>query len=120
MLVPVSCYVFFYSILHSLPQDTNESIYEKYDPLLHGNTRSKKDQILSTKFMRKFIHIARFIKPKLTQEASDAIADEYAKLRNQDMMESDVARVSGQSLLFYLRYFFISIYQDKIEKYVKL
>ncbi|KAG7309765.1 MCM DNA helicase complex subunit [Plutella xylostella] len=73
-------------------EDTNESIYEKYDPLLHGNTRSKKDQILSTKFMRKFIHIARFIKPKLTQEASDAIADEYAKLRNQDMMESDVAR----------------------------
>lgn len=44
--------------------------------------------------MRKYIHVARLIKPKLTQEASDVIADEYAKLRNQDMMESDVARVS--------------------------
>ncbi|RVE39988.1 hypothetical protein evm_015362 [Chilo suppressalis] len=74
--------------------ETNESIYEKYDPLLHGNTRSKKDQILSTKFMRKYIHIARLMKPKLTQEASDTIADEYAKLRNQDTMDSDVARVS--------------------------
>ncbi|CAK1543804.1 unnamed protein product [Leptosia nina] len=70
----------------------DDAIYEKYDPLLHGRTRNKKDQIFTTKFMRKFIHIAKLIKPKLTQEASDAIADEYAKLRNQDMMESDVAR----------------------------
>lgn len=75
-------------------QDTAESIYEKYDPLLHGNTRSKKERILSTKFMRKFLHIAKLMKPKLTQEASDSIADEYARLRNQDMMDSDVARVS--------------------------
>ncbi|XP_039750656.1 DNA replication licensing factor Mcm3 isoform X1 [Pararge aegeria] len=73
-------------------EDTNESIYEKYDPLLHGKSRSKKDQILSTKFMRKYIHIARLMKPKLTQEACDTIADEYSKLRNQDMMDSDVAR----------------------------
>ncbi|CAB3235245.1 unnamed protein product [Arctia plantaginis] len=73
-------------------EESNRSIYEKYDPLLHGNTRSKKDQILNTKFMRKFIHIARLMKPKLTQEASDAIADEYARLRNLDMMDSDVAR----------------------------
>ncbi|XP_072929394.1 DNA replication licensing factor Mcm3 [Epargyreus clarus] len=73
-------------------EETTDTIYEKYDPLLHGNTRNKKDQILSTKFMRKYIHIARLMKPKLTQEASDTIADEYAKLRNQDMMDSDVAR----------------------------
>ncbi|XP_041968023.1 DNA replication licensing factor Mcm3 [Aricia agestis] len=73
-------------------QETNESIYEKYDPLLHGNTRSKKDQILSTSFMRKFINIAKFMKPKLTQEASDTIADEYTRLRNQDTMDSDVAK----------------------------
>ncbi|KAL0881368.1 hypothetical protein ABMA27_001245 [Loxostege sticticalis] len=72
--------------------ESSESIYEKYDPLLHGNTRSKKDQILSTKFMRKYIHIARLMKPKLTQAACDSIADEYARLRNQDMMDSDVAR----------------------------
>lgn len=44
--------------------------------------------------MRKYIHIARCIKPKLTEEASEVIADEYAKLRSEDLMESDVARVS--------------------------
>ncbi|XP_068622729.1 DNA replication licensing factor Mcm3 [Battus philenor] len=82
-------------------EESNESMYEKYDPLLHGNLRSKKEKILSTKFMRKYIHIARLIKPKLTQEACDTIADEYARLRNQDMMESDIARtqpVTARSL----------------------
>ncbi|XP_050677836.1 DNA replication licensing factor Mcm3 [Leptidea sinapis] len=73
-------------------EDTQESIYEKYDPLLHGKTRKKKEQYFSTKFMKKYLHIAKLIKPKLSQEACDVIADEYAKLRNQDMMESDVAR----------------------------
>ncbi|KPJ14118.1 DNA replication licensing factor Mcm3 [Papilio machaon] len=74
--------------------ESKEAMYEKYDPLLHGNSRSKKDQILSTRFMRKYIHIARLLRPKLTQDACDVIADEYARLRNQDMMETDVARVT--------------------------
>ncbi|XP_045535196.1 DNA replication licensing factor Mcm3 [Papilio machaon] len=81
--------------------ESKEAMYEKYDPLLHGNSRSKKDQILSTRFMRKYIHIARLLRPKLTQDACDVIADEYARLRNQDMMETDVARtqpVTARSL----------------------
>ncbi|XP_031841668.2 minichromosome maintenance 3 [Nomia melanderi] len=67
-------------------------VYQKYDPLLHGNLRSKRDQILSINFMRKYIHIARCMKPKLTEEASEAIASEYSKLRSEESVESDVAR----------------------------
>lgn len=52
------------------------------------------DQILSINFMRKYIHIARCMKPKLTEEASAVIAEEYSKLRSEDVVESDVARVS--------------------------
>lgn len=44
--------------------------------------------------MRKYIHIARCMKPKLTEEASAVIAEEYSKLRSEDVVESDVARVS--------------------------
>lgn len=44
--------------------------------------------------MRKYIHIARCMKPKLTEEASAVIAEEYSKLRSEDMVEYDVARVS--------------------------
>ncbi|XP_057338757.1 DNA replication licensing factor Mcm3 [Microplitis mediator] len=73
-------------------EETESPVYEKYDPLLHGKSRSKTDQILSIKFMRKYIHIAKCMKPKLTEEASKTIADEYSRLRSEDMVESDVAR----------------------------
>ncbi|XP_033230729.1 DNA replication licensing factor Mcm3 [Belonocnema kinseyi] len=73
-------------------EEKEKSVYEKYDPLLHGKLRSRTDQILTINFMRKYIHIARCMKPKLTEEACKVIADEYSKLRSEDMMESDVAR----------------------------
>lgn len=54
---------------------------------------SFRDQILSMKFMRKYIHIAKVLKPVLTEEASEVISEEYSRLRSQDFIESDVARV---------------------------
>ncbi|XP_068081318.1 DNA replication licensing factor Mcm3 [Anabrus simplex] len=72
--------------------DTKTPVFEKYDALLHGNTRSRTDKIISIKFMRKYIHIAKCMKPVLTEEASEAISEEYSRLRSQDTMESDVAR----------------------------
>ena len=45
-------------------------------------------------FMRKYIHIAKMIKPVLTREAADCIADEYSKLRSQEQAANNVARVS--------------------------
>lgn len=44
----------------AIVQDT--PIYEKYDALLHGSTRSKTDKIVSIQFMKKYIHVARAIK----------------------------------------------------------
>ncbi|XP_063985319.1 DNA replication licensing factor Mcm3 [Diachasmimorpha longicaudata] len=70
----------------------DNSVYEKYDPLLHGNSRAKTDQILSVKFMRKYIHIARCMKPKLTEEAGKAIATEYSRLRSEETAQVDEAR----------------------------
>jgi len=66
-------------------------IYEKYDALLHGNSRKKTDKIVSVQFMKKYIHIAKCIKPVLTEEASEMLADEYANLRANDF-ENGVAR----------------------------
>ncbi|XP_071097249.1 zygotic DNA replication licensing factor mcm3-like [Haliotis cracherodii] len=74
-------------------QSEETPMYEKYDVLLHGSSRSKKDKILSMEFMRKYIHVAKALKPSLTREASDYIAEEYAKLRSQDnLQQSNVAR----------------------------
>lgn len=44
-------------------------------------------------FIRKYIHVAKLVKPVLTQEASDYIAEEYSILRSHDQVNSDSARV---------------------------
>ncbi|XP_067901738.1 zygotic DNA replication licensing factor mcm3-like [Heterodontus francisci] len=68
-------------------------IYEKHDNLLHGAKR-RKEKIVSMEFMRKYIHVAKIVKPVLTSEAANYIAEEYSSLRSQDQMSSDVARTS--------------------------
>ncbi len=58
-------------------------------------------------FMRKYIHLAKGLKPQLTKDAADLISEEYTKLRNQEGLENDhLARVSQN--IFNL--FHLSIY----------
>ncbi|XP_052867305.1 DNA replication licensing factor Mcm3 [Anopheles cruzii] len=80
------------TINHDSLEDKETPMYEKYDPLLHGSSRQRSDQILSMEFMRKYIHIAKCLKPKLTEAACEMISNEYSRLRSQDLMDSDVAR----------------------------
>ncbi|KFP05459.1 DNA replication licensing factor MCM3, partial [Calypte anna] len=68
-------------------------VYEKHDDLLHGPNR-RKEKIVSMEFMRKYIHVAKMIKPVLTQESASYIAEEYSRLRSQNQMNSDIARTS--------------------------
>lgn len=42
--------------------------------------------------MRKYIHLAKCLKPKLSEQACEAIANEYSRLRSQETIDSDVAR----------------------------
>uniref|UniRef100_A0AAX7VHZ4 DNA replication licensing factor MCM3 n=1 Tax=Astatotilapia calliptera TaxID=8154 RepID=A0AAX7VHZ4_ASTCA len=67
-------------------------IYEKHNNLLHGSKR-KRDKIVSKEFMRKYIHIAKAVTPVLTEEAANHIAEEYSRLRSQEQLGADLARV---------------------------
>ncbi|KAJ8410306.1 hypothetical protein AAFF_G00202870 [Aldrovandia affinis] len=82
-------------------------VYEKHNNLLHGNRKRRErvreiastamvcwGKIVSKEFMRKYIHVAKGITPVLTQEAANHIAEEYARLRGQEQLGSDVARTS--------------------------
>lgn len=94
-------------------------IYEKHNNLLHGNKRKKygsrsffvffllavlrnwktnasrfREKTVSKEFMRKYIHVAKAVTPVLTEEAANHIAEEYSRLRSQDQMGTDIARVS--------------------------
>lgn len=73
-------------------EDKETPVFEKYDPLLHGGSRSAADQILTVEFMKKYISVVKCIKPKLTEQACELISNEYSRLRSQDSTESDVAR----------------------------
>ncbi|XP_076318815.1 LOW QUALITY PROTEIN: DNA replication licensing factor MCM3-like [Tachypleus tridentatus] len=81
-------------------EGTDTPMYEKFDPLLHGNRR-KREKIVSIQFMKKYIHLAKGMKPTLTKEACDCIAEEYSRLRSMDMEHTDLARtqpVTARSL----------------------
>lgn len=75
-------------------EDKATQVFETYNPLLHGSSRKRTDKIFSVEFMRKYIYFVKILKPTLTQEAIDIITDEYSKLRSEDILENDVARVS--------------------------
>ncbi|KAM9563488.1 DNA replication licensing factor MCM3 [Guaruba guarouba] len=68
-------------------------VYEKHNDLLHGPHR-RKEKIVSMEFMRKYIHVAKMIKPVLTEESASYIAEEYSRLRSQDQINSDIAMTS--------------------------
>jgi DNA replication licensing factor MCM3 len=82
-------------------EEKETPVFERFDPLLHGASRTSADQILTVEFMKKYISVVKCIKPKLTEQACELISNEYSRLRSQDTAESDVARtqpVTARSL----------------------
>ncbi|RWS30394.1 DNA replication licensing factor MCM3-like protein [Leptotrombidium deliense] len=77
--------------LEACADDSETPIYEKYDTMLHGN-RPRSEKIVSVKFMKKYIHIAKMMKPVITDEAGAAIAEAYAELRCFETENSDLAK----------------------------
>jgi DNA replication licensing factor MCM3 len=73
-------------------EDKETPVFEKFDPLLHGGSRTSADQILTVEFMKKYISVVKCVKPKLSEQACELISNEYSRLRSQDSTESDVAR----------------------------
>ena len=81
-------------------EEQTAPMFEKYDPLLHGNARTRRDKILTVQFMKKYIHLDKKMKPVLKNEACALISEEYSKLRGKelidaaDMGQTRTARVS--------------------------
>ncbi len=70
--------------------DDDAPIFEKHDLLLHGKVTTRK--FVSSYFMKKYVHVARALKPVLTREACDIISTEYTKLRAQETAGSGRAK----------------------------
>eukprot|EP00795_Rhopilema_esculentum_P008113 gene8113-14030_t len=70
-------------------EDEDTQVYAKKDAQLYGKQKDKKDKFVSIHFMKKYIHLAKAIRPALTQEAADLISQSYSDLRDQDTSGSD-------------------------------
>lgn len=68
-------------------------MFEKHNPLLHGH-RSVRERYFTIDFMKKYIHIARRVKPQLTEEACLMIGEHYSNLRKEDKGISDLAKTT--------------------------
>jgi len=69
--------------------DRVADVFEKYDPTLHGPVYTK---MLKSDFVRKYLAIAKCMKPQLDNEASALITVEYARLRSWEAVGLDAAR----------------------------
>jgi DNA replication licensing factor MCM3 len=75
-------------------EDEGETeVYAKKDTQLYGE-RNKNEKIISVKFMKKYIHVAKNIKPTLSQDAVDLIAAAYTDLRDQDTSNLENAKTA--------------------------
>lgn len=78
-------------------------MYEKFDAMLHAGmtsrgSSSKTPKVLSIPFMKKYIQYAKSrVKPVLTQDAADRIAEIYVGLRNDDL-EGNTRRTSPMTV----------------------
>lgn len=73
-------------------EETDTPIYEKYDAMLHGQRKDRKERYVSMAFMKKYIHVAKGIKPRLTKQAADKISNSYSALRDQENVGNETAK----------------------------
>ncbi|XP_073251050.1 DNA replication licensing factor MCM3-like isoform X1 [Porites lutea] len=73
-------------------EETETPIFEKHDAMLHGQRKDRKERYVSMAFMKKYIHVAKSIKPRLTKEAADKISSSYSELRDQENVGSEKAK----------------------------
>ncbi|CAH8491620.1 unnamed protein product [Schistosoma turkestanicum] len=68
-------------------QEEEDQVYEQQNEFLLPSRGRKQDQ-LTIKFLQKYIHVARQLKPQLTKEAASILAEKYCDLRAQEASES--------------------------------
>lgn len=65
-------------------------MFEKRTALLRAD--GSKERYFTVDFMRKYIHIARLIKPQLTEEASLMIGAHYSEIRKEEKEVKDIEK----------------------------
>jgi len=67
-------------------------VYAKQDAQLYGSRRDTKQRFVSIPFMKKYIHVAKNIRPALSKEAASIISSAYSELRDQESMNNTTGK----------------------------
>ncbi|KAK6739806.1 hypothetical protein RB195_008354 [Necator americanus] len=67
--------------------EKSSEMYEK-----NSDWVDESQKVLSVEFVRKYIHLARSMKPKLTESATEYISDVYSEIRSFDTSKTDRER----------------------------
>lgn len=74
-------------------EEEGTKVYAKKDTQLYGE-KNMHERFISMPFMKKYIHVAKNIKPSLKQKAADLIATAYSELRDQENVSADKAQTA--------------------------
>ncbi|VDP68028.1 unnamed protein product [Echinostoma caproni] len=64
-----------------------DQVYVQQSDLLRPATRIRSNDQLTLRFLQKYLHVARQLKPQLTKEAASILAEKYCDLRAQEAAE---------------------------------
>ncbi|THD24321.1 Dna replication licensing factor mcm3 [Fasciola hepatica] len=71
-----------------------DQVYVQQSDLMKPSSRVRSNDQLTVKFLQKYLHVARQLKPQLTKEAASILAEKYCDLRAQEAAEG-VGRIGG-------------------------
>ncbi|KHJ91112.1 MCM2/3/5 family protein [Oesophagostomum dentatum] len=84
--------------------ERSSEMYEK-----NSDWADDSQKVLSVEFVRKYIHLARSMKPKLTESATEYISEVYSEIRSFDTSKTDRERVRYKQFRSYVRKVFDEI-----------
>lgn len=67
-------------------------MFERHNALLHG--QRSRERMFTLEFMRKYIHIAKLVKPQLTEEACLMIGEFYSSIRKEEMEKQHIVKTT--------------------------
>ena len=81
----------FSTTMQTIDEGHKTEMFEKHNPILHGQKGSK-EKFFTIDFLRKYIHIAKRVKPQLTEEACLMIGEHYSQLRKIEEEDKSIVK----------------------------
>ncbi|KAL7062107.1 hypothetical protein AAHC03_0602 [Spirometra sp. Aus1] len=73
-------------------KNSSDQVFEDQGRFFQGSKRSKNSEYFTISFLKKYIHIARQLKPQLSKEAANILCEKYCDIRMQQDVDNSTMR----------------------------